>query len=137
MTQTRKAGLRGRRPKNAPPQRFTTRDRSAYLSAPLPGPVSPIDVTAGIPDWEMLGNGPDPTCTTHPKGVGDCTFAGRQHYRMAKAAVADETETWESSNALVAEYLAYDHGKDQGAQIADLLLDWYKAGTIQAFAPVD
>ena len=67
----------------------------------------------------MLGNGPDPTCTTHPNGVGDCTFAGRQHYRMAKAAAAGQTETWESSNDLVKEYLKYDHGKDQGANIAD------------------
>ena len=33
--------------------------------------------------------------------------------------------------------LAYDHGKDRGANIARLLLHWYKAGTILAFAPVD
>ncbi len=84
----------------------------------------------------MLGNGPDPACTSHPNGVGDCTFAGRQHYRMAKAA-GHETEQWESSNALVAEYLAYDHGQDRGANIADLLLYWYKAGTILGFAPLD
>ena len=76
----------------------------------------------------MLGNGPDPTCTTRPNGVGDCTFAGRQHYRMAKAAAAGETETWETTNALVTEYLTYDHGQDNGANIADLLLSWYKAG---------
>jgi hypothetical protein len=56
---------------------------------------------------------------------------------MAKAAYGKETEQWENSNDLVAEYLAYDHGKDQGANIADLLLYWYKAGTILAFAPVD
>ena len=85
----------------------------------------------------MLGNGPDPTCTTHPNGVGDCTFAGRQHYRMAKAAAENETETWEASNDLVKEYLSYDHGKDEGANIADLLLHWYKAGKIVAFAPLD
>ena len=48
-----------------------------------------------------------------------------------------ETETWESSNDLVKEYLKYDHGKDEGANIADLLLSWYKAGKILAFAPVD
>jgi len=55
---------------------------------------------------------------------------------MAKAA-GPETEQWESSNALVAEYLAYDHGQDRGANIADLLLYWYKAGTILGFAPLD
>jgi hypothetical protein len=137
MPAARIAGLRGRLPKKAPAQRFNIQYLSAYLTSPLPAPVYPVDVTGGITDWGMLGNGPDPTCSTHPKGVGDCTFAGRQHYRMAKAAAGSETETWESSNALVAEYLKYDHGKDQGANIADLLLHWYKAGSILAFAPVD
>jgi hypothetical protein len=56
---------------------------------------------------------------------------------MAKAAAGKETEQWESSNDLVAEYLTYDHGQDQGAQIADLLLHWYNTGTILAFAPLD
>jgi hypothetical protein len=57
---------------------------------------------------------------------------------MAKAAAAAETvTTWPTSNDLVAEYLAYDHGKDQGANIADLLLFWYQAGKILAFAPLD
>jgi hypothetical protein len=137
MASTRNAGLRGRLPKKSPAERFNIQYLSAYLTSPLPAPTYPVDVTAGITDWDMLGNGPDPTCTTHPKGVGDCTFAGRQHNRMAKAAAASETETWESSNALVAEYLKYDHGKDQGANMADLLLYWYKAGKIVAFAPLD
>jgi hypothetical protein len=137
MPTTREAGLRGRLPKKPPAERFNIQYLSAYLTSPLPAPVYPIDVTSGITDWGMLGNGPDPTCTTYPKGVGDCTFAGRQHYRMAKAAAASESETWESSNDLVAEYLAYDHGQDEGANIADLLLTWYKAGTILAFAPLD
>lgn len=129
--------MRGRLPKKPPAERFDILYLSAYLLAPLPPPVYPVDVSGGITDWGMLGNGPDPTCTSHPDGVGDCTFAGRQHYRMAKAAAAGETESWESSNQLVAEYLAYDHGKDQDAQIADLLLYWYKKGTILAFAPLD
>jgi hypothetical protein len=133
----RTPGKRGRLPKKPPGQRFAISYLSDYLPAPLPPPSYPVNVTAGITDWGMLGNGPDPTCTTHPDGVGDCTFAGRQHYRMAKAAAGAETETWETSDQLVAEYLAYDHGQDQGAQIADLLLYWYKAGTILAFAPLD
>jgi hypothetical protein len=137
MTTTREPGLRGRLPKKPVGQRFNIQYLSAYLTSPLPAPVYPVDVTSGITDWGMLGNGPDPTCTTYPKGVGDCTFAGRQHYRMAKAAAATETEAWESSDDLVAEYLAYDHGQDEGANIADLLLTWYKAGTILGFAPLD
>jgi hypothetical protein len=137
MPQTRTAGLRGRLPKKPPAERFNIQYLSDYLTTPLPAPSYPVDVSSGITDWGMLGNGPDATCTTHPKGVGDCTFAGRQHYRMAKAAAAAETETWESSNDLVAEYLRYDHGQDEGANIADLLLAWYKKGVILAFAPVD
>jgi hypothetical protein len=135
----RTPGKRGRLPKLAPAERLPLNYLHEYTrpGQPLPAPSYPIDVTSGITDWGMLGNGPDPTCTSDPNGVGDCTFAGRQHNRMAKAARAQETETWETSNQLVAEYLKYDHGVDQGANIATLLLAWYRAGKILAFAPVD
>jgi hypothetical protein len=132
----RPSGLRGRQPKKNVADRFPLAFIHQY-TGPLPAPAYPIDVSSGITAWGMLGNGPDPTCTTHPNGVGDCGFAGRQHYRMAKAAYYGETETWETSNELVAEYLAYDHGQDAGVNIADVLLAWYKAGKILAFAPVD
>jgi hypothetical protein len=137
MPDIRTAGLRGRRPVKPPAERFNIQYVSSYLSTPLPPPVYPVDVSAGITDWGMLGNGPDKTCTTHPDGVGDCSFAGRQHYRMAKAAAGHEHETWETANQLVAEYLAYDHGQDVGANLADVLLSWYRASKILAFAPVD
>jgi hypothetical protein len=137
MPDIRPAGLRGRLPVKPPGARFNIQWLSSYLATPLPAPVYPVDVSAGITDWGMLGNGPDKTCTTHPDGVGDCTFAGREHYRRAKAAAGHETEKWEDSNQLVAEYLRYDHGQDQGANIADLLLSWYQDQTILAFAPVD
>ena len=137
MPDIRPAGLRGRLPVKPPGERFNIQWLSRYLATPLPAPVYPVDVSAGITDWGMLGNGPDKTCTTHPDGVGDCTFAGRQHYKMAKAAAGRETEKWEDSNQLVAEYLRYDHGQDQGANIADLLLSWYRDAKILAFAPVD
>jgi hypothetical protein len=137
MSTTRSAGRRGRLPVKPPAERFAIQYLASYLPAPLPPPTYPVDVTGGITAWGMLGNGPDPTCTTHPHGVRDCTFAGRQHYRMAKAAAGHQAEAFESSDALVAEYLAYDHGQDHGANIADLLLYWYHAGDILAFAPLD
>ena len=138
MPESRPAGLRGRLPVKPPAERFKINYLSSYLKAPLPAPAYPIDVSGGITQWQMLGNGPDPTLTVnHGQPVGDCTFAGRQHLKMAKAAVGSETETWETTDQLVTEYLAYDHGKDEGANIADLLLAWYKAGKILAFAPVD
>jgi hypothetical protein len=137
MPDIRTPGRRGRLPVKPRGQRFNIQYLSSYLTSPLPAPSYPVDVSGGITDWGMLGNGPDKTCTTHPDGVGDCTFAGRQHLRMAKAAAGHETERWEDSNRLVAEYLAYDHGQDQGANIADLLLYWYQDQKILAFAPVD
>jgi len=138
MPEPRHAGLRGRLPVKPPAERFKINYLSSYLKAPLPAPAYPVDVSGGITDWQMLGNGPDPTLTVnHGRPVGDCTFAGRQHLKMAKAAAGAEQETWETTDQLVTEYLAYDHGKDVGANIADLLLAWYKAGKILAFAPVD
>jgi hypothetical protein len=138
MPEPRRAGLRGRLPVKPPAERFKINYLSSYLKAPLPAPAYPIDVSGGITQWQMLGNGPDPSLTVnHGQPVGDCTFAGRQHLKMAKATAGGETETWETTDQLVTEYLAYDNGKDVGANIADLLLAWYKAGIILAFAPVD
>jgi len=134
-TPVRTAGKRGRRPKRPAADRFPLRFVHDYVS--LPAPSYPIDVSGGITAWGMCANGPDPTCTTYPDGLGDCGFAGRQHNRMAKAACFSETETWETSNQLAAEYLAYDHGQDDGVVVADVLLAWYRAGKILAFAPVD
>ena len=125
MPDIRPAGLRGRLPVKPPAERFNIQWLSSYLTTPLPPPVYPVDVSAGITDWGMLGNGPDKTCTTHPDGVGDCTFAGREHYRRAKAAAGHETEKWEDSNEHVARTRARLR-QDQGANIADLLLAWYK-----------
>lgn len=61
-TPLRVPGKRGRRP--AKPRALGY--LSTYLKSPLPPPVYPVDVSAGITNWEMLANGPDPTCTTLP-----------------------------------------------------------------------
>ena len=139
MPGPRVTGLRGRLPVKPPAERFPLGYLDAYLSEPLPVPVYPIDVTGGIgaDAWGMLGNGPDPTCTTYPNGVGDCSFAAELHYRMSKAASYGETEQFPDSDAVVAAYLAYDDGQDVGANLADLLLSWYHSGVIAGFAPVD
>lgn len=131
----RTPGKRGRLPAKQLPMRFVHQYAAAGA---LPPAVYPVDVSGGITDgWGMAGNGPDPSCTAAPDGVGDCTFAGEFHYRMAKAAAGQETEEWPSADQIVRDYLAYDHGRDEGAVIADLLLHWYRTGVILAFAPVD
>jgi hypothetical protein len=137
MPTERSAGRRGRLPVKPPAERFRIEYLPRYLRLPLRAPVYPVDVTAGITDWGMLGNGPDPALPQYPQGLRDCTFAGRQHNRMAKAAAGRVQEQWQTPAALAAEYLAYDNGQDRGAQLAAVLLYWYKAGTILAFAPVD
>jgi hypothetical protein len=134
---TRTPGKRGRLAPLVAANRLRIGFLHEYAREPLPAPKYPIDVTSGVTDWGMLGNGPDPTCTVKPDGVGDCTFAGRQHYRMAKAFPTKEAETWETSDQLVEEYLTYGHGQDAGANMAQLLLHWFRAGKILAFAPVD
>lgn len=138
MSNTRVAGKRGCLPPLPPEMRLPVKYIHEY-TGPLPAPTYPVDVTGGIAkdSWGMCANGPDPTCTSHPKGLGDCTFAGREHYHYAKAACYRLTETRETSDQLAAEYLKYDHGVDQGAVIAKLLLHWYRAGLIAGFAPVD
>lgn len=135
----RTAGRRGRLPAKPEGERYAIKYLHEYLSEPLPAPQYPVDVTGGIaPDaWGMLGNGPDPTCTIRPSGVGDCPWCGRQHYGMAKAACNGAPMPTETSNQLVTEYLTYDHGQDVGGVLADVLLAWYKAGIILGFAPVD
>lgn len=124
----RTPGRRGRLPVKPPGERFPIRWLHQYAaSGALPAPSYPVDVSGGITEWGMLAN----------DRYGDCCWAGREHYRMAKAKAGGETETWETDVALIAEYLAYNHGQDVGANIADLLLAWYNAGKILAFAPVD
>lgn len=133
----RTAGRRGRLPAKPAGERFAIGWLHSYLSQPLPAPAYPVDVSAGITDWGMDANGPDPTCTTYPDGLGDCSFAGRLHYQLAKAAAGHEPEPTETSDQLVAEYLHYTGGQDTGANLADVLLYWYKSGRVLAFAPVD
>lgn len=134
----RQAGLRGRKPVKAPTDRFRLQYLSDYLKSPLPAPEYPIHVDGGIVDWHMLGNGPDPTLTANgAQPCGDCTFAAREHLRMAKAKALGVTETWETSNSLVTEYLEYDHNLDVGANISDVLFYWWQERRILGFAPVD
>lgn len=124
---TRTPGKRGRLPVKPPEIRFPLAHLHQYVD--LPAAKYPVDVTGAIGDhdWQMLGN----------DQYGDCGFAGREHYQMAKAAVYGERETFESADDLVAEYLKYNHGRDVGVNLADALLTWYRQGKILAFAPVD
>jgi hypothetical protein len=138
MPDARPSGLRGRLPVKPVGKRYAIQYLGDYLAKALPAPKYPVDESYGITNWKMLGNGPDPTLSVN-KGnpVGDCTFAGWQHLRMAKCRANNKTEVWESTDMLVTEYLDYNQGLDQGANLADVLLMWYRTYRVLGFAPVD
>ena len=101
-----------------------------YQSNPLP--IAPDTVTPPtVSDWGMLAN----------DRVGDCTFAGIIHSRMAHAANLGIQETFPTDDEVVSAYLSYTNGQDVGAVEADLLSFWKDNGLfntkLAAFAPTD
>lgn len=131
----RTPGLRGRLPQKQGDARFAIRWAHEYMTA-LPTATYPIDVTRGITDWGMFGNGPDPTLTQPPagvdpeRGVGDCVPAAVAHERMLAGAEP-------TANQVVALYWQYDKQTDQGVNIADFLLWCYQEELIHGFMPVE
>jgi len=101
-----------------------------YQKNPLPVAPESVEVPA-VNDWGMLAN----------DKYGDCTFAGIVHARMANAAVLGITEAFPSEQDVIAAYLQYTGGQDQGAVEADLLKYWQTNGLfnskITAYAPTD
>ena len=118
--------MRGRLPQRAEGDRFNIGWLHEYLTAPLPPPTYPIDVSGGITAWGMLGN----------DSLGDCGEAGQLHYQMATGAAAGNVPSFTDQQA-AAEYLAYTGGQDSGVVLADFLLWLYHKGEVLAFAPVD
>lgn len=131
----RTAGRRGRRPVRPEGERFAIKWVHEYL-APTAAVTYPIDVSQGITDWLMLGNGPDDTLTVSipgvdpTQGVGDCGPCGYEHDRMLAGAQPTANET-------VTLYMKYDKGQDEGVIIADFLLWLFQQGLIEGFAPVE
>lgn len=104
--------------------------RSIFHYAPsLPDAPAEFDHTGGFDGFHMLGNGPDPSLHVHgAQPVGDCAFVG-----TANVTAVDQIEThgaphFPTSDELVSAYLAYDHGKDVGANLTELLAVWHRLG---------
>ncbi len=78
------AGLRGHRESHAPEG---LKLHNLRTTAPEMPPAS-ADVSGGLSQWGMLGNGFDPdNLPCYPNGAGDCGPAATEHLRMAKAAI--------------------------------------------------
>lgn len=135
-TPARTTGKLGARPAVFP---AGLRDLTFYAAGQLPkAPASaPVPVVGA---WGMDGNGPDPSCTVAPDGVGDCGVAGLNHLLMAAASVPGEAGTFPSADQVVSYYLGYTGGQDSGVVLSAFLAYVRKTGfyghTVTAYAPV-
>lgn len=114
-------------------------DLTHYAAGALPKAPASVAVP-DVPDWGMDGNGPDPSCTVAPEGVGDCGVAGLNHLLMSAAAATRETETFPSADQVVSYYLSYTGGQDTGVVLSDFLAYVAEHGfyghKVAAYAPV-
>lgn len=131
------AGLGGKLPQRQGGDRFAIAWSEDYMGA-APAPTYPIDVSAGITGWLMLGNGPDPTLTVYNgQPVGDCVVAAWKHDTMIAIKLGHLPEAEPTADQTVTLYLQYSHGQDNGVVIADFLLWLYQQKLILGFAPVN
>ncbi len=95
----------------------------------IPDAPATFDHTNGFDGFAMLGNGPDSSLTVnHGNPVGDCAFVGTVNVELLDSVETDQPFTMPSSNEVVTDYLRYNHGKDVGANLSQLLAYWHKVG---------
>lgn len=103
----------------------------------FPPAVYPIDKSAGITDFGMGGNGPDPTLTVNGgKPVGDCgPNAVPKNANMIDAVLAGigASGYTMTSDEIVELYFEYTNGQDVGVDLGDWLLWLFKKGLIKGF----
>jgi hypothetical protein len=113
-------------------------DLTHYAAGSLP--KAPAKVA--VPDlaWGMLGNGPDPSCTVAPQGVGDCGPVGLDHGFMLDAADTALKESFPDSDQVVDYYLQYTGGQDTGVVLSQYLAyvraKRFYGHAVSAYAPV-
>lgn len=133
----RTAGKTGRQPALQGAERLAIPWVHDVLATTSVTATYPVNVTQGITDCLMLGNGPDNTITVtipgFPKlaeeGCGDCFFAAFGHDQMLAGAQVN-------ANGTVTLYFKYDKDQDLGVVVANALLWLYQQGLIEAFGPV-
>ena len=91
-----------------------------------------------VKDWQMLGNGPDPSNPPAiPNGVGDCALAGPYHAEMLWSAVGGKAFNVNTSCVLdaystVTGYVLGDESTDQGSNVDDVSNYWHTTGLLDA-----
>ena len=87
-----------------------------------------------VTNWEMLGNGPDPSNPAEiPNGVGDCAIAGPYHAEMLWNAVGGkifsaDTKTVIDTYSDVTGYVLGDETTDQGSNVDQVANYWHTTG---------
>ena len=114
-------------------------DLTFYAAGALPKAPASVAVPK-VAAWGMDGNGPDPTCTVAPEGVGDCGVAALNHVLMGVAADTAERESFPAADQVVNYYLKFTGGQDSGVVLSQFLAyvrkhKFYKH-TVAAYAPV-
>lgn len=129
----------GRRPHSRP---IGYRDLSFFETSSPPSAPRQFDPLKGASPFQMLGNGPDSSLTANNGNpVGDCGFVMTVNADVVTSAALAETFDMPSSNIVVNNYLAYNHGQDIGVQNSQLLPYWHRTGLwgskIEGYGGVD
>lgn len=105
------------------------RNMSTFMDTTPPDAPTTYDKTNGNPQFQMLGNGPDPTLTVnHGNPVGDCGFVMTVNDEYINACETGESFTMPPANEVVSDYLRYNHGVDRGVVNAQLFNYWHTVG---------
>ena len=119
-------------PGNASPLTFCTTTFDAARCTGLPNRC-----LRRVTEWQMLGNGLDPTLTVNGGGpVGDCTFAGRHISAWPRRRPPEGPRPGNPPTSWSRSISRTDQGADRGAN-SEVLMIWFLSGKIRAFAPVD
>lgn len=124
----------GRKPQHPPEERYAI-PYLHELDLDLNGAVTfPVDVSEGITEWRMLGNGPedpnDPVTVPMPAGdspetgEGDCHWAGWGHDTMLAGALPTANQILTAYNAWSAQSQGVPPGQeqDEGTNMGDALV---------------
>lgn len=130
------AGLRGRKPRRAPEDRYPLKWAHEYFAVPVPGPIFPVDITGAITDLGMMNN----------NEWGCCVECGKAHLDMTtcaaatKAGVAGLVMLSPDSPQALDDYKQFAGAvtaPGPGTDIPTYLHKLFKAGRIKAWCPVD
>jgi len=105
------------------------RQMASFMESTPPDAPLAYDKTQGANDFQMLGNGPDPTLTVHNgRPLGDCGFVMTVNNAYVDSCETREPFVMPSSNEVATDYLRYNRGRDVGVINTQLFHYWRTVG---------